>query len=339
MDLIHNVNSFELIRNIKTDLLYGNLSQFPNARISIAIPTYKRHDALKEAIKSALFQNSKNKDYYIIVVDNDDSDSDKVLELVKSFDDKHLIYFKNQKNLGMEQNWNRAIELAPTPFVALLHDDDLLCPNFLDVIDKVIKQADKKTVCYVNAYYQYDKNYAMFHDDIKSKDNIFDSFVKSCFMLFGGNKLTTLKSWYTYFTGNFFGAPTCGILINKDLMLETGGFNPKFHPLADWCMFQYLASNRKYKIRFIHKSIGIYRWDINASFNPEVSAKADRGNIEFMDSVIQTDSFVNKIHNRFNNSKLKKIIYPIFTKIVGIKTFSKRKVIRSLSEIGITNLK
>lgn len=338
MDLIHNVNSFELIKDVKTDLLYGNLSQFPNAKLTIAIPTYKRPDALKESIKSALFQNSKNKDYYIIVVDNDDSDSDKVLEQVKSFDDKHIIYFKNQKNLGMVQNWNRAIELAPTPFVALLHDDDLLCPNFLDVIDKVIKQADKQTVCYVNAYYQYDKNYAMFHDDIKSKDNILDSFVKSCFMFFGGNQLTTLKSWYTYFTGNLFGAPTCGILINKNLMQEIGGFNPKFHPLADWCMFQYLAFNKKYKIKFIHKSIGIYRWDINASFKPEVLANADKGNIEFMDSVIQTDSFVNKIHNRFNNSKLKKIIYPIFTKIVGIKTFSKRKVIRSLSEIGITNL-
>ena len=97
MDLRNNNNSFALIEKIKTNLLYGDIHIFPDAKLTICIPTYKRPEALKEAIKSSLFQSSSITNYYVAIIDNDDSDSNEIIELVKSFNDNRLLYFKNEK--------------------------------------------------------------------------------------------------------------------------------------------------------------------------------------------------------------------------------------------------
>jgi glycosyltransferase involved in cell wall biosynthesis len=96
--------------------------------ITVAIPTYNRSQYLKKAIKSVISQTFE--DFELIVIDN--ASSDNTSEMVHSFSDPRIKYFRNKYNIGMIKNWNRAIKLARGQYLLILGDDDKLKPNFLE---------------------------------------------------------------------------------------------------------------------------------------------------------------------------------------------------------------
>lgn len=90
--------------------------------ISICIPTFNRSDLLRKTLISVMKQTIKP--YEVIVSDNcSEDDTEKV---VKSF--KDVIYYRNERNLGLAGNSNRCIKLAKGEFVSILHSDDLISP-------------------------------------------------------------------------------------------------------------------------------------------------------------------------------------------------------------------
>ena len=96
--------------------------------VSVCIPTYNRANFLKTAIASVLSQTLK--DFEIIVVDNcSDDDTENV---IKSIDDRRLLYFKNHHNIGMVANFNRCIDLSRAEYISILHSDDYFEPNILE---------------------------------------------------------------------------------------------------------------------------------------------------------------------------------------------------------------
>jgi len=88
---------------------------------SIAIPTKNRSWVLKYAIESLLLQTFE--DFEIIVADNDDGP--KTRELVESFDDKRIKYFRSG-NLSMVDNWEFAISKANGEYVLVIEDKQAL---------------------------------------------------------------------------------------------------------------------------------------------------------------------------------------------------------------------
>ncbi len=105
---------------------------------TIAIPTYKRGDLLKEAVDSALNQVSCP-DYCVLVVDNNPERNDITEQMMEQYRGKNVSYFKHPISLGMGGNWNRAVELTQGKWMVLLHDDDKLMPPFLHDVDKIAK--------------------------------------------------------------------------------------------------------------------------------------------------------------------------------------------------------
>jgi glycosyltransferase involved in cell wall biosynthesis len=98
--------------------------------ISVAIPCYKGK-FLAETIRSIL--NQTYQDFELIIV-NDQSPED-IEAIVHSFNDPRIRYFVNEKNLGAGNpayNWNRCLSHAQGEFFALLCDDDLYAPTFLE---------------------------------------------------------------------------------------------------------------------------------------------------------------------------------------------------------------
>ena len=138
-DLIENRTALEY-EDIKAILpLYGKRKQ--EVKYTVYIPTYMRYDLLKEAIDSAINQNV-NIDYEILVIDNNpDEKETRVLDIVKSFNSDKIVYYKNEANLGMVGNWNRASKLAKGKYIIHLGDDDLLSNDYLSVVDQVIKDS------------------------------------------------------------------------------------------------------------------------------------------------------------------------------------------------------
>jgi hypothetical protein len=51
--------------------------------------------------------------------------------VVRSTRDARLRYVRNETNLGMLGNLNRAVELNEAPYLHILFDDDVLLPGFL----------------------------------------------------------------------------------------------------------------------------------------------------------------------------------------------------------------
>ena len=96
-------------------------------KVTIAIPTYNRATLLKISLKSVLAQ--KYPDFRVIVIDNASSDNTEAV--VGSFADSRIAYVRNETNIGLFRNWNRAIELNSSPYLTILQDDDELLPGFI----------------------------------------------------------------------------------------------------------------------------------------------------------------------------------------------------------------
>ena len=99
-------------------------------KVSIGIPTYNRCNLLGDAINSALKQTYKNIE--IIVFDNDSTDDTD--QIIFSFEDSRLFYFRNDKNIGMVGNWNSCLEKATGEFFLLLSDDDILEEYAIEIL-------------------------------------------------------------------------------------------------------------------------------------------------------------------------------------------------------------
>lgn len=100
--------------------------------ISILIPAYKAQ-FLKESIESAINQTYSNLE--IIVVN--DCSPESLDEIVASFDDDRIRYFKNPQNIGGEDpvsNWNHCLSYANGEFFSILCDDDLYEPQFIETL-------------------------------------------------------------------------------------------------------------------------------------------------------------------------------------------------------------
>lgn len=91
--------------------------------VSVIIPTYKRPESLRRAVESVLYQ--KYSFLEILIVNDDDDDDDKtILKIIKNFNDKRVIYFKNCRTKGANGARNTGILNAKGNFIAFLDDDD-----------------------------------------------------------------------------------------------------------------------------------------------------------------------------------------------------------------------
>ena len=99
-----------------------------NARITFAIPYYRNLSYLSLAIQSAIDQQCP--DWRAVILD--DCGGEDAEKLVGSFRDQRITYVRNEKNLGLAENWNKGIAFADTEFVTIFHSDDLLLPNYID---------------------------------------------------------------------------------------------------------------------------------------------------------------------------------------------------------------
>ena len=96
------------------------------ADISFAVPYYSAPEYLREALESLRSQTHLNWEAVVV----DDASPNPVDDLVAEFNDRRITYVRNETNLGLAANWNKALALANAPLVCILHSDDLLEPQY-----------------------------------------------------------------------------------------------------------------------------------------------------------------------------------------------------------------
>lgn len=104
--------------------------------ISVIIPVYNRIEELKRALKSVV--NQSVKDWEVFVVD-DCSDKD-IKEVVDSFHDERIQYYRLEKKGNANVCRNLGIKKAKGEYIAMLDSDDEWLPEHLHVCKQTLEQ-------------------------------------------------------------------------------------------------------------------------------------------------------------------------------------------------------
>ncbi len=238
-DFFAYVDNFAKIEGIESVKVFGN--EDSSAEYTIAIPTYKRTEYLKEAIDSALNQDCSFS-YNVIVVDNNPERNDDTEKMMASYKNtKNLSYYKNAENLGMAGNWNRLFQLSKTKWVVMLHDDDVLYLNYLSTVDGFILKV---------------KDAGILKPKEDRKDEPKTKIQKKV------KRLSCLDFYY----GNAYGTPS-GMLFNKEKVVQLGGYNQEFYPSLDYCFNVLFSSN--FNFYLYDEPLMFYRIGVNESLKVE----------------------------------------------------------------------
>lgn len=116
--------------------------------VSIIMPSWNTAHYIAESIRSVINQTYTN--WELLVVD--DCSNDNTDEIVLSFNDNRIRYFKNDKNCGAALTRNRALREAKGEWIAFLDSDDVWGSRKLE---KQIIFMEKNG--YIFSYHEYKK--------------------------------------------------------------------------------------------------------------------------------------------------------------------------------------
>ncbi len=269
-------NNFKKFDYIKSRLVYGKLDYRENPLVTIAIPTYKRPELLKEALDSALNQNGFN-DYEIIVVDNDadsinyESETEK---LIKSYSNPKILYYKNEKNLGIYGNWNRCLQLARGKWYTMLHDDDLLLNDFLKETIFIL-DSNPKISCLKARHLILDEREGAEKNSLKETVKNF-------------RRKVWRYSELDFLISNPIGGPV-GIIIDREKAIHAGGFNENYYPASDYVFFTRYCMD--YNIYYYNKVVCLYRVSKNESLSTGTLVNSTRIHYDMINVLRKKNAF------------------------------------------------
>lgn len=227
--------------------------------VSIMIPTFRRPELLRDAIASALGQNS-TESFEVVVVDNEQDSviAAQVDDVVRSFDDPRLRLYRNSGNLGMFGNWNRCVNLARGDWLTILNDDDKLKPSFLSgVLENrrgnalIAADADYFGARYqrasglgrwVRAAAKTVRDALLFRQDVRK--------ISDADLFFGNPVRASL-----------------GVLLHKRSCIEIGGFREERWPIADYVFTTSYCL--KYGGYLLNEKLASYRLEANESLKAD----------------------------------------------------------------------
>ncbi|MGQ4691791.1 glycosyltransferase family 2 protein [Aeromonas veronii] len=233
-------NHFARYSYVESELIVDGCQPKMLPDLSVMIPTFRRPQLLKEAIESVVNQTAHGINIEIVIVDNDaEKNSTELIALIESFFPNNIRLFRNKENIGMFGNWNRCIELARSPILTILNDDDLLHPEF---IKKMCCLAKCSAISVEKVRFQKNIDFSR----LKIKNNV---------------RSLTLAD---FFVGNPING-SLGFVFSKLHALELGGYNPELWPTADYD-FSYRYFER-FGIQRMSAQLAGYRWLENESMN------------------------------------------------------------------------
>lgn len=295
-------NNFKKYENIKSNLIIEG--KVKNPKITIAIPTYRRVELLKEALLSAINQKEYS-NYNIIVIDNDDSENRDVEKMILALNSEKISYYKNEKNIGMFGNWNRCIELADGEYFSLLNDDDWLEKNFLFELSKYLDKYDG-IYCEVKLQdYRKEKNLIK-ENKLKKELKKINNYLKEIKKV----KKVILEDFIYNNLHNSF-------ILKRKRLLEIGGYNEKFFPISDYVVSVKFCY--KNNIVMLKKRLYNYRIQTNESLNVKTARLFPKTSLRLRSAI------VNKLEKKSN----------FYKKIIYIQYLNEKKYIKEFWKLDI----
>ncbi len=227
-----------------------------NPKISVCIPTFNRAEYLRDAMESALQQTYSN--FELLVVD--DASNDSTPEVVASFKDPRIRYFRNAENIGMVRNWNRCLEVAAGEYVTILCDDDLMHPENLSEKMKAFESEGVDLVfCAMNIV-----------DEQGRQVRVYKHYPKSRY-LSGPAKIV---EWLG--NGNGIGCPSL-VMVRASVLQKAGRFNETLLLHVDQEMWlRILLMGNAYFLENVLVSVRMHQKSVSSSLEQAGRIRSER---------------------------------------------------------------
>ncbi|MEA5626108.1 glycosyltransferase family 2 protein [Nostoc sp. UHCC 0251] len=212
-------------------------------KVTIAIPTYNRSDLLKISLQSVLSQDYS--DFQALVLDNASTDDTEAV--VRSFADPRITYVRNETNIGLFRNWQRAIELNSSCYLSFLPDDDIVLPNFIS--ESVLALDNHPDVGFsVGQIEVIDNNGAFLEDKSRRfSSNFLEGFIDGLDFV---HQIVDGRKWILLFCA--------AVMFRADALAAVGGYDtPHSKYLLDLNLYLRIAA--QFDLFFIPKTLAQFR--------------------------------------------------------------------------------
>ncbi|POE03302.1 glycosyltransferase family 2 protein [Pectobacterium odoriferum] len=221
-------------------------------KISFCIPTYNRCGVLEELINSISIQEKHSFDIEVCISDNASNDgTTESIERWKEVYGIQIVYKRNEKNIGPDRNYLSAVSLASGDYCWLLGSDDILAPDALEKLEKVVSKECDLYLCNRKEFDVDMKNIKLEHRKWLDSDSAVFSFRKKEDYINYLKKCRTLGGVFSYlsslivkrdkwnavvFDENYIGSAYAHVYVVLSMIRDSDLFNLQYisQPLA-WC--------------------------------------------------------------------------------------------------------
>ena len=214
-------------------------------QLTIALPVYKRTDYVRSALNSAVNQTIKCS---IVLIDNNSPHRD-FEAIVNEYPDADIRYVRTDETVPQDENFNNSFRYAETPWVTVLHDDDMLHVQYVEFCKKIIERYGESVGGIIFGSLVGEEEWK----NVNEKKVLTDQIKK-------------LNPAFFHFRH----IPFPGVLVKKDTALELGGFINDLYPIADFDFwYRYSKREQFYKV---DQLLSYYRISPTQSTNNLVEA-------------------------------------------------------------------
>ncbi|NJO67969.1 MAG: glycosyltransferase family 2 protein, partial [Bacteroidetes bacterium] len=205
-----------------------------------------RVDYIKSALDSAYNQTVKCR---ILLIDNN-SPHQEFKEIVESYNSPLFEYVRMDVTVPQDENFNNCFKFTKTPWLTILHDDDMLHCQFVELAQKIISKHGNTIGGFAVKSEVGDKEW----DGLTRKVEL-----PTIFKL--------VKEPYFYFNHL---TPFPGVVVRRDAALDLKGFNAPLYPISDFDFWFRLS--KSYKVLFVDQKFAYYRTSPTQSTNTLVES-------------------------------------------------------------------
>jgi len=247
-------DNFKDTENILSTLEYGELI---DANFTLCIPIHGCGKYLKETLDSIANQKGGYSiKVQVLISDNKKYEGENpVIPLLRQYDKLNIAYYNTNVSMTQYDNFNRSIMLCRTEYMSMLHDDDLIVDNYFCTIEKLLPYLKK-------------------HNDIAVVRGMFKCFYDSSKVTLSQSK-EKVRIWkitnsiITHIGFTLIGIPSCGVVFNREALINTGGYNTSYSSSGDAIIGGVLI-DKGYKLYAFKNLTGWYRIANNTSLRLDV---------------------------------------------------------------------
>lgn len=202
--------------------------------LTIALPVYKRTDFVRSALDSAVKQTVPCR---ILLIDNN-SPHDDFKTILEGYHNPLMTYHRNPETVPQDENFNNCFRFAETPWVTILHDDDMLHCQFVETAHKILERHGNSLGGFAVRSHVSEEEW----DGIYTRKTSLADDVK------------WIREPYFFFAHL---TPFPGVVVKKDTALQLGGFTNKLFPIADFDFW--VRYSRVEQMMMVEDTLAYYR--------------------------------------------------------------------------------